>query len=283
MKKLILPEGFEKDPTYKKPAAKPAASSKSTSATAPAAMKKITSTNLTQFKALDPAKTQAELDAFKVQAAITPDTGILDPRNNAAFVAPIKNPWMLVLLYGSPAALGGGGVWLLIRAIKRRKLKKLQKLNLQSTADVVNNPEKIKRLEKALMKQNYQNYLIDNLYKDEWLTEAEYKAIKRDIELNKFKFKFLSPDKIRKEFKTFVIACMKHDRISIKDFRRYSELSPAEIKQFMQAKLKFKIASKIPLSQQEKDILNPPAATVTTTRTKQKRQTIPKPKSRLRF
>jgi hypothetical protein len=133
------------------------------------------------------------------------------------------------------------------------------------------------------MKQSYQNYLIDNLYKLGWLTKDEYEAIKLDIELGKFKFKFQSPDKIRKEFKTFVIACMKHDRISIKDFRRYSELSPAEIKQFMQAKLKFKIASKIPLSQQEKDILNPPAATVTTTRTKQKQQTIPKRKSRVRF
>jgi hypothetical protein len=149
------------------------------------------------------------------------------------------------------AAVAGSGALLLFWAIRRRKLKKQQKLNLQPVADVVNNPQTVKRLDKALKNQKYQNYLIDNLYKDDWLTESEYKAIKRDIELNKFNIKLRSADKIRKEFQTFVIACMRNDKISVKDFRRYSELSAAEIEQFMKAKLKFKYANKQRLTPDE--------------------------------
>lgn len=195
--------------------------------------------------------TKAQQDALNAKNAITPDTGILDPRNDAAFVAPIKNPWMLTLLMDNPVAVAGGSAALLFLALKRRKFKKQQKLNLQAAAGVVNNPQTVGRLEKLLMKPNYQNYLIDRLNENGWFTEDEYNTLKLNIKNQKFRIKFRKPNEVRKEFKTFVIACMKHDRISIKDFRAYSELSNDEIERFMKSKLKFKYANNMRLTPDE--------------------------------
>lgn len=162
-----------------------------------------------------------------------------------------KDPSVLFLLLAGGTGIGSAIIlWKVGKWAWKKRFNKNRAVDLKSVAGQID-PKNIKRLDKALMKQNYQNYLIDKLYENKWLTKKEYKDIKQDITNKKFNIKFRSPDNIRKEFRTFVIACMRNDKISIKDFRRYSELSADEIEQFMKAKLKFKYTNKQRLTPDE--------------------------------
>ncbi len=246
MKKLIIPEGFgeDADKNVKTAGVKPAA----TTPTQPAV----------DFPSTigDPLN----VAGLKRKAGYTdPDINIKsagDTTTLAEIIALGSDPsilWMYIADYGTGALKGAGAAYILWRVGKwawKKRFKKNTAVDLKSIAKEVT-PQKYNLIQKALKSQSYQNYLIDELYNSKWITKKEYLAIKQDIEYKNFNIKFRTQNELRKEFKTFVIACMKHDRISYKDFRRYSGLPDDQIYKFMEAKIKFKRKTNMRLSTAE--------------------------------
>ena len=248
MKKLIIPEGFgeDADKNVKTPSVKTPAKPGATTPNVNAVKNQINT--VLRTGGLPQPKPEKEADINIKSAG---DTTTL-----AEILAMATDPsilWMYIADYGPGALKGTASAYILWKVGKwawKKRFNKNTVVDIKSLAEEVT-PQKYNRIQKALKSKSYQKYLIDELYNAKWITKKEYLNIKKDINYNNFKIKFRSKNELRKEFKTFVIACMKHDRISYKDFRRYSGLPDDQIYKFMEAKIKFKRKTNLKLTKAE--------------------------------
>lgn len=247
MKKLIIPEGFgeDADKNVKAPNVNTAGNSGSTVASANAT-NQINATLRTGGLPQSKPLTKAQQDA---QAEITPDVGILDPRNSAETAILIKYPWLLYLL------ISGGGIFgtVLARAgykSLRSRIKSGKSLD-REMSDVVNklifnNDARMQRWKKSKRFRKDMQYLADALLEKGLITKLDHSAVTKEIlDGNLRKFDFRNENNIRKEFKKFAVACLRGNKISYRNFLRFSKFSESEANALVQATEAFRLKTGI--------------------------------------
>ena len=231
MKKLILPEGFEKDPTYKKPA------KTSATATAKPAGTKQPGVWDTFNKLLDPRR-QAERDAEALKNASKTRGGEYAPGTPSVWAWIGMNAWTLLfwVATGTPAGL------ILKAAAKRAwKVKAPKGADLETKlASIFNQDKRISRWRKSYTFRKDMKYLAMALLNQQFLTRDEFDKLMALINGNKLKGTFNEGAALRKEFKKFAIACLRGQRISWNSIYRFETFTAYEVEELIDATIKWK-------------------------------------------
>lgn len=244
MKKLILPEGFEKDPTYKKPA------KTSVTATAkPAGTKQPDNLTVALNKLLDPRR-QAERDAEALKNSSKPRSGgVHDPGKAAAASWLAKNAWTLLLWVGGGTV---GGALLRMAGKRAWKVKQPKGQSLEDElANIFNQDKMISRWRKSYTFRKDMTYLAKALLDQQFLTLDEYNSLMAQIKGNKLKGMFNEGAKLRNEFKKFAIACVRGNKIRWSSFNRFETFTAAEVEEMIDATIKWKRSMKMNLTAEE--------------------------------
>jgi hypothetical protein len=248
MKKLKLTELYvvqtsNAKPGATTPAAKPSAIS------ADDAMKKITSTNLTGFKALD------QTPPPDIESAG-------DPYIIALLAACITNPWLLSIITTNPgtvqagvgavATVGSIILWKLgKKALRKMMGSKNQAINVPTAViDTVFNAKwMVSRWKKTALFNLDMKYLIKGLRAKGSLTEDQYNILLGELKSGSLKFNiFKNPTELRKAVKDFAIYCMLNGKIRYSEFKSlaHHKFTPEEEMKLVQAK--YKLANKLQLN-----------------------------------